>query len=221
MIDGPSERESYYLTDAKTERNDKGHYVDKDKFLAEMTAFWEECQKAREKAAKKGIELDRTDLPPPNNYIGQCIYDIARNYAKASNWAFYPYVEDMIGDAIENCLTYIHNWDPNKGKNPFAYFTQFCYYAFLKRIEKEKKQAKIKYEAIREMDSRGTFDQWLKRQGYEGSSEERLAEYLRITTRDVADGGQLEKKSKPETKKPKPGKMTELMNKKKEKTNGD
>jgi hypothetical protein len=218
MIDGQNEKKPFYLTDEKTERNAKGHYVDKDKFLAEMTAFWEQCEKERQKAAKKGIELDRTELPPPNNYIGQCIFDIARNYAKAPNWAFYPYVEDMIGDAIENCLTYIHNWDPNKGSNPFAYFTQFCYYAFIKRIEKEKKQAQIKFDAIREMDSRGTFDQWLKREGFEGTPEERLADYLKIPSRDIAENQSIGGK-KP--KKPKTGKMTELMNKTKEKKKDD
>ncbi len=54
----------------------------------------------------------------------------------------------MIGDAIENCLRYIHNFNPEKSNNPFAYFTQIMYYAFLRRIEKEKKQTYIKYKTM-------------------------------------------------------------------------
>ena len=56
--------------------------------------------------------------------------------------------EDMISDGIENCVQYIHNFDPAKSKNPFAYFTQIIHYAFLRRIEKEKKQLKVKNKII-------------------------------------------------------------------------
>ena len=54
----------------------------------------------------------------------------------------------MISDGIENCVQYIHNFDPNKSKNPFAYFTQIIHYAFLRRIQKEKKQLEIKTKII-------------------------------------------------------------------------
>ena len=54
----------------------------------------------------------------------------------------------MIGDGIENCVQYIHNFDPEKSNNPFAYFTQIIYYAFLRRIQKEKKQLEIKTKII-------------------------------------------------------------------------
>ena len=64
------------------------------------------------------------------------------------------YREDMIGDGIENCIQYIHNFDPEKSSNPFAYFTQIVYYAYLRRIAKEKRQ-----QAIRE--------KILERKGYE------------------------------------------------------
>ena len=56
--------------------------------------------------------------------------------------------DDMISDGIENCVQYIHNFDPNKSKNPFAYFTQIIHYAFLRRIQKEKKQLEIKTKII-------------------------------------------------------------------------
>jgi len=57
----------------------------------------------------------------------------------------------MISDGIENCLMYIHNFDPDKSKNPFAYFTQIIYYAFLRRIQKEKKQTELKQKLIQNM----------------------------------------------------------------------
>ena len=56
--------------------------------------------------------------------------------------------DDMISDGIENCIQYIHNFDPNKSSNPFAYFTQIIHYAFLRRIQKEKKQLEIKTKII-------------------------------------------------------------------------
>ena len=56
--------------------------------------------------------------------------------------------DDMISDGIENCVQYIHNFDPAKSKNPFAYFTQIIHYAFLRRIQKEKKQLDIKNKII-------------------------------------------------------------------------
>jgi DNA-directed RNA polymerase specialized sigma24 family protein len=54
----------------------------------------------------------------------------------------------MVGDAIENCFRYLHNFDPEKSSNPFAYFTQIMYYAFLRRIDKEKKQSYIRYKSM-------------------------------------------------------------------------
>jgi len=56
--------------------------------------------------------------------------------------------DDMISDGIENCVQYIHNFNPEKSTNPFAYFTQIIHYAFLRRIQKEKKQLDIKTKII-------------------------------------------------------------------------
>ena len=63
--------------------------------------------------------------------------------------------EDMISDGIENCVQYIHNFNPEKSQNPFAYFTQIIHYAFLRRIQKEKKQLDIKTKII----ERSGFDE--------------------------------------------------------------
>jgi DNA-directed RNA polymerase specialized sigma24 family protein len=94
-------------------------------------------------AKKKG-----TTPPVASNYIGECIWLIANRLSTNRNFIGYTYREEMIGDAIENCLRYLHNFDPDKSKNPFAYFTQIMYYAFLRRIDKEKKQSYIKYKSI-------------------------------------------------------------------------
>lgn len=84
--------------------------------------------------------------PRVNEYIGECIWLIANRLSTNRNFVGYTYRDEMIGDAIENCLRYLHNFDPDKSKNPFAYFTQIMYYAFLRRIDKEKRQTYTKYK---------------------------------------------------------------------------
>ena len=73
---------------------------------------------------------------------------IAVHLSYKSNFINYGFREDMISDGIENCIQYIHNFDPDKSKNPFAYFTQIIYYAFLRRIQKEKKSLYVKYKSL-------------------------------------------------------------------------
>ena len=86
-----------------------------------------------------------------SNYIGECILKIANNLSHKPNFSNYTYKDDMILDGIENCILYIHNFDPEKSNNPFAYFTQIIFYAFLRRIGKEKKQAYVKNKLIQNM----------------------------------------------------------------------
>ena len=88
---------------------------------------------------------------PIPNYIGECWMKIAEGLSHKPNFINYPHREDMIGDGIENCLMYFENFDPSKSNNPFAYFTQIIYYAFLRRIQKEKKQLYVKYKATEQM----------------------------------------------------------------------
>lgn len=114
------------------------HYVNNKKFLEAMIEYHE---KRKENQAK-----DLPD-PRPNDYIGECFLKIANHLAHKPNFSNYMFKEEMIGDGIENCIQYINNFDPEKSNNPFAYFTQIIYYAFLRRIAKEKKQlyTKMKY----------------------------------------------------------------------------
>lgn len=98
-------------------------------------------------------EAENSGENPPKvpDYIGSCIMLIATRLATKPNFSGYSYKDEMISDGIENCLQYIHNFDPEKSSNPFAYFTQIIWYAFLRRIQKEKKQTYIKFKASQNM----------------------------------------------------------------------
>ena len=113
----------------------KVHYVDNKKFLAAIV---------ERKVLLKEAEEEGDPKPQISNYLGECILKIANHLSYRPNFINYTYKEEMISDGIENCLQYIDNFDPEKSKNPFAYFTQIIYYAFIRRIAKEKKQQKIK-----------------------------------------------------------------------------
>jgi len=116
---------------------------------------------------------------------------IAEGLSHKPGFINYPFRDDMVGDAIENCVRYAHNFDSDKYSNPFAYFTQICYYAFIRRIGKEKKQLYVKMKAIEAQDRKGTFAQWAKSQGIEGPTP--YAGYMNLTARDI---GNFEPKKK-------------------------
>ena len=117
----------------------RNNYVDNKRFYAEMIKYKAACVKA---------EAENKPQPKASDYIGLCIYSIANKLSNKSNFRGYPHKEDMIGDGIENCIMYIGNFDPDKSTNPFAYFTQIIYFAFLRRIDKEKKALYTKYKEI-------------------------------------------------------------------------
>ena len=115
------------------------HYIDNAEFLAVLIKYQKDVRKAKRNKQIK---------PPIPNYIGECFMKIAEHLSYRPNFANYSYRDEMIADAIENCLMYFENFDPNKSKNPFAYFTQIVYYAFIRRITKEKKQQYVKYKSL-------------------------------------------------------------------------
>jgi len=118
------------------------HYVNNADFLAAIKEYRESVIDAKEKGLPK---------PRVSNYIGDCILKIANHLSYKPNFINYTYKDDMILDGIENCIMYIDNFDPAKSSNPFAYFTQIIYYAFLRRIQKEKKHSYIKNKLIQDM----------------------------------------------------------------------
>ena len=116
------------------------HYIDNKKFCKSMIEWKKLVREAEECDEKR---------PPITDYIAESFLKIAEHLSHRPNFINYPFREDMIGDGVENCLLYAHNFDPEKSTNPFSYFTQIIYYAFLRRIEKEKKQAFIKYKCLK------------------------------------------------------------------------
>lgn len=99
------------------------------------------------------LDAEAAGLPKPQipRYLGECILKIATHLSYKPNFINYTYKDDMILDGIENCINYFDNFDPNKSSNPFAYFTQIIFYAFLRRISKEKKHSYIKNKLIQDM----------------------------------------------------------------------
>jgi len=120
-------------------RKKSEHYVNNKELLQALIVYREKVAHAKE-----------NDLPKPRitNYLGECFLKIATHLSYKPNFVNYMFRDDMISDGIENCVQYIHNFDPEKSRNPFAYFTQIIHYAFLRRIQKEKKQLDIKNKII-------------------------------------------------------------------------
>jgi DNA-directed RNA polymerase specialized sigma24 family protein len=96
---------------------------------------------------------DEEELPIIPDYAGECFLKIAERLSHRPNFINYAFREEMVSDGIENCVMYAGNFNPEKSTNPFAYFTQIIYFAFLRRIEKEKKQLYIKYKTMEEYSS--------------------------------------------------------------------
>lgn len=117
------------------------HYVDNKKLLSEIKIYKEEC---------KTCEEQNQITPPIPDYIGECFMKIAERLSYRPNFVNYAFRDEMIADGIENCVQYAHNFNPEKSNNPFAYFTQIIYYAFVRRIQKEKKQLYVKYKTIQD-----------------------------------------------------------------------
>jgi len=122
-----------------TKRKRSVHYVNNKEFLAALIKYREEVQLAEQRGDPK---------PQITNYLGECFLKIATHLSFKPNFVNYIFKDDMISDGIENCVQYIHNFDPEKSQNPFAYFTQIIHYAFLRRIQKEKKQLEIKNKIL-------------------------------------------------------------------------
>ena len=127
------------LMTEKKQKPKKIHYVDNQKFLEEMIVYKGKCKDAKNKGEP---------TPQISEYVGECFMKIANRLSFRPNFINYAFREDMISDGIENCVQYIRNFDPEKSKNPFAYFTQIIYFAFIRRIQKEKKQLYIKYKTM-------------------------------------------------------------------------
>ena len=126
--------------EVKKKPRDKPHYVNNKLFSQSVVDYVTSVNEAREKTE---------DEPVITEYIGSCFLKIAEGLSHKPNFVGYTYREEMVMDAVENCIKAIMNYDVKKATrtglpNAFAYFTQITYYAFLRRIAKEKKQQDIK-----------------------------------------------------------------------------
>jgi len=131
------------------------NYVNNKEFLEAISVYRKRVIDAKEQGKPK---------PRVPNYIGECFLKIATHLSYKPNFVNYMFRDEMISDGIENCLQYIHNFDPEKSSNPFAYFTQVIYFAFLRRIAKEKKQLEIKTKIL----ERTGYDHVMYTESFEG-----------------------------------------------------
>lgn len=168
------------------------HYINNEDFLRALVDY---------KTAS--LEAEKENKPKPNipNYIGECFMKIAEGLSHKPNFINYTYRDEMIADGIENCLMYFENFDPNKSKNPFAYFTQVIYFAFLRRIQKEKKQLYVKYKAT---EMFGVLDEFEMMESEDGTTKqfemyENIAEFIET----YEDNKKAKKSEKALVKKPK------------------
>lgn len=113
------------------------NYVNNPEFLEAIVQYKKLCSDAEDSGDPQ---------PQITNYIGHCIYQISTRLASKPNFSGYSYKDEMISDGLENAIQALGNFDPEKSHNPFAYFTQIIWYAFLRRIDKEKKQLYIKHK---------------------------------------------------------------------------
>ena len=144
----------------------KEHYVNNKEFLTAMVEYRRSVNKAKRSKQPK---------PPVTDYIGSCFLKIANHLSYRPNFINYTFRDDMISDGIENCLQYLDNFNPTKSNNPFAYFTQIIYYAFVRRIQKEKKQVTIKNRLITESN----YDDMTLQPGEDKEFKNQFTEFLK------------------------------------------
>ncbi len=172
-------------------RKKSQHYVNNKEFLAAMTEY---------KEGVKVAEANKTDRPRVSNYIGECLMKIAVHLSHKPNFVNYTFKEEMICDGIENCLQYIDNFNPEKSNNPFAYFTQIIYYAFLRRIQKEKKHLYTKMKLTDNADIMGTTSENQEGDKTEYSTPIKMSEWSKEYTGNfINDFEEKKRKQKKKT----------------------
>jgi hypothetical protein len=164
----------------------KRHYINNADFCQALLQYQAAVAEAKKTGAPK---------PKIPNYIGECFMKIAEGLSHKPNFINYSYRDEMVGDGIENCLMYFENFDVSKSSNPFAYFTQIIYFAFLRRIQKEKKQLYVKYKATEQF---GIFNE-SELMGYDDTPAKPFELYENIS--DFIETFEETKKKKKEIKK--------------------
>ena len=177
---------------AKRKKVAKAHYVDNALFLEEMIEY-----KRQYYISKSNDE----ELPIISEYLGSVFLKIAQRLSFRPNFINYAFKNDMISDGIENCLHYIHNFNPEKSSNPFAYFTQIIYYAFIRRIQKEKKQLYIKYKSMQNYEISPEYVEYMNYdEDYKQVTDFKNSDF-RVVVDEFVDNFEKAKKKKAEVKK--------------------
>lgn len=115
------------------------HYVNNQEFFDALVAYRDVCVVAKQQGQS---------APQIPEFIGECFLKIATHLSYKANFVNYTFREDMISDGVENCIVYMHNFDPDKSKNAFGYFTSVIFYAFVRRIQRERKHTYLRYKMI-------------------------------------------------------------------------
>lgn len=163
--------------------SNKNHYVNNTKFYDEIKKYKEAYTLAKEAG---------TELPQISNYLGECVWKIAKGLAMKHNFRNYSFLDEMIGAGVETCIKNMHSFDPEKSQNPFSYFTQACFYAYIHIIQKEKKQSAIKKRLVLS-SAIDTYE--LQKHDEDGEFAIPLIEYLN----NLGDVEEPKKKSKVQT----------------------
>ena len=173
----------------------KVHYVDNAKFLEEMIEYKKQYYTSKE---------NDEELPIISEYLGSVFLKIAQRLSFRPNFINYAFKDDMISDGIENCLHYIHNFNPEKSTNPFAYFTQIIYYAFIRRIQKEKKQLYIKFKSMQNYEISPEYVNYMDYdEDFKASSDFKNSDF-RVMVDEFVDNFEKSKKKKAVKKKSEP-----------------
>ena len=173
----------------------KVHYVDNAVFLEAMIEY-----KKQYYISKDNDE----ELPIISEYLGSVFLKIAQRLSFRPNFINYAFKDDMISDGIENCLHYIHNFDPEKSSNPFAYFTQIIYYAFIRRIQKEKKQLYIKFKSMQNYEISPEYVNYMDYdEDFKAASDFKNSDF-RVMVDEFVDNFEKSKKKKAVKKKSEP-----------------
>lgn len=153
------------------------HYVNNVDFTAAIIDYVSQYKLAESKAVR---------VPQMSNYLGECILKIATRLSYKSNFINYTYREEMISDAVENCVNYLTNFNSEKSTNGFAYVTQICYYAFIRRIEKEKKQQRLKFKLLQQAGIVGLYDLYAQKDTMaDGDPNKAMVDNIQLSQFDV------------------------------------
>ena len=172
------------MTIEKIDKKTTVHYVD-NKALFEALVVW---QKDTRRAHRK-----KQPKPPLPDFVAECMMKMANRLSQKAGFVNYTYREDMVGDALESCLRYIHNFNPTKSTNAFAYITQIIHNAFIRRIQKEQKQLYVK---MRIVDQADFIDSYERQSGDDAHYNNSYVTYLQENKGDVISKFENWKESK-------------------------